>query len=55
MQKKLRLQTSRVLLLQNKATKFGTIFWNTWYIRTSNQNSRIDFTVLNGRGKVKYG
>ena len=33
----------------------GTIFWDTWYIRTFYQNSRIDFTVSKSRGKVKYG
>ena len=37
------------------ASKLGTIFWDTWYIRTFYQNSRIDFTVSKGRGKVKYG
>ena len=43
------------LLLQNKASKLGTIFWDTWYIRTFYQNSIIDFTVSKGREKVKYG
>ena len=51
---KLRFLTLRVLLLQNKASKLGTIFWDTWYIRTFYQNSRIDFTVSKSRGKVKY-
>ena len=36
------------------ASKLGTIFWDTWYIRTFYQNSRIDFTVSKSRRTVKY-
>ena len=53
-QEKLRSLTLRTLLLQNKATKLGTIIWDTRYINILSKNSSTDFTVSKGRGKVKY-
>ena len=53
-QEKLRFLTLRVLLLQNKASESGIIFWDTSTL-TFYLNSSIEFTVSKDRGNVKYG
>ena len=50
---KLRSLTLRILLLQNKLQN-KVQFLGHLVHQHFNQNSSVDFTVLKGRGKVKY-